>query len=72
MCAVLLGACGDDGGSTPIDATAFPDEQQPPQGACGLTLAAVPDTLADTGLCQDAGCTTVAPEVRGRLISPVA
>ncbi|HVK87780.1 MAG TPA: hypothetical protein VM513_26860 [Kofleriaceae bacterium] len=64
MCAALLGACGDDGGAMPIDATSFPDEQQPPQGACGVTLGAVPVTLAETGLCEDAGCATTAAEVR--------
>jgi hypothetical protein len=64
MCALALAACGDDGATTDAatDAGGFPDEQFPPVTGCATTLSEVPATLAETGLCADAGCAEIEPE----------
>ncbi|MBA3465530.1 MAG: hypothetical protein H0T46_36695 [Deltaproteobacteria bacterium] len=60
---LFLAACGDDGGSSAIDAATPID--------MGVSIDApvdanpnMPSTLADTGLCTNAACTTYAADVR--------
>ncbi|MDB4961775.1 MAG: hypothetical protein JWP01_1774 [Myxococcales bacterium] len=62
--ALALAACGDDGKSV-VDAPA--GDSDGPCTTCvdtGVDAPFAPTTLADTGLCADAACTTVQTDVR--------
>lgn len=53
ICALF--ACGDDDGSATVDAPTGSDATDAPM----LDAPALPMTLAETGLCADAGCATI-------------
>ncbi len=56
--ALALGACGDDGGAT-VDAPMGGDATDAPIDSPMIDAPALPVTLAETGLCVDAACTTI-------------
>jgi len=55
--ALALGACGDDGATTMSDAMIDTPVDTPDASDPNM-----PQTLAETGLCLDAGCTQISPD----------
>src|SRR5688500_7153848 len=61
--ALALVACGDDGGAT-VDAPIGGDATDAPIDSPMIDAPAIPVTLAETGLCVDAACTTIQATAR--------